>query len=102
MGLQAQNRMWCWRPCGTCLVEDLRVGGHFLKARNIKVDPNNLTKWKRKWRRHLRGCVRGQFASAWVEDEDWTEKEEKMHEQTGHERLCDLRFNERETRKEPR
>ena len=54
------------------------------------VGSNKHTRWKHKWEWHNCGCVWDKLASEWTRVEDRTEKKEKLHKQTGEERLCDL------------
>ena len=44
------------------------------KARTVKIDPNNHTRWKHNFGWHNRGCVWDQIASGCSGKEDWSIK----------------------------
>ena len=58
-------------------------------ARNMKVNPNNHTRWKHTWGWHSRGCVWDKTASEWSGKEKRCNKRNKCQKAEGHERLRD-------------
>ena len=58
--------------------------------RNMKVDPNNHTRWKHKIGWHNRGCVWDKIASEWSGKHDWSSKRKKVPDGGGEKMFRDL------------